>query len=172
MHDGVVRTFTDVIYVPDLKKNLISLGTLESLGCKYTGEGELMKISIGALVIVKAHRSGTLYTLLGSTITCAVTVSTQFDSDITKLWHMRLGHMSEKGLSILSKRGLLCGQSTGNIEFSEHSVLGKQKRVNFKSPAIHRTKGTLDYNYSDLWGPSRTPSKGRARKTGQAASNR
>lgn len=49
--------------------------------------------------------------------------------------------MNEKGLSILSKRGLLCGQSTGNMEFCEHCVFGKQKRVSFKSPAIHQTKG-------------------------------
>ncbi|KAH0635804.1 hypothetical protein KY289_035719 [Solanum tuberosum] len=66
MYDGVVRTLTDVRYVPDLKKNHISLGTIESLGWKYTGEGGVMKISLGALVIMKARRSGTLYTLLGS----------------------------------------------------------------------------------------------------------
>ncbi|CAL9127782.1 unnamed protein product, partial [Musa textilis] len=36
MHDGIVRTLTNVRHVPDLKKNLISLGTLEALGCKYT----------------------------------------------------------------------------------------------------------------------------------------
>ncbi|XP_070045780.1 uncharacterized mitochondrial protein AtMg00300-like [Nicotiana tomentosiformis] len=151
MHDGVVRTLTDVRYVPDLKKNSISLGTLESLGCKYTSEDGVLKISHGALVIMKARRSGTLYTLLGFTVTgtTAVSISDKSDSDIIKLWHMRLGHMSEKGLSILSKRGLLCGQSTKNIEFCEHCVFGKQKRVSFKSPAIHRTKGT-PANYSDL----------------------
>jgi len=30
-HDGIVRTLTDVRYVHELKRNLISLGTLESL---------------------------------------------------------------------------------------------------------------------------------------------
>ncbi|XP_071913996.1 uncharacterized protein [Coffea arabica] len=73
---------------------------------------------------------------------------------------MRLGHMSEKGLGILSKRGLLCGQSTGSLEFCKHCIFGKQKRVSFSSPTIHKTKGTLDYIHSDLWGPSRAPSKG------------
>nr|XP_027104323.1 uncharacterized protein LOC113725378 [Coffea arabica]XP_027104350.1 uncharacterized protein LOC113725401 [Coffea arabica] len=114
---------------------------------------------------MKAHRSGTLYILQGSTVTGAVAVSTSSLSytDITKLWHMRLGHMSGKGLDILSKRGLLCGQSTGPLEFCEHCIFGKQKRVSFSSPAIHKTKGTLDYIHSDLWGPSRAPSKGGAR---------
>ncbi|OIT02585.1 hypothetical protein A4A49_56667, partial [Nicotiana attenuata] len=94
----VVRTLTDVRHVPDLKKNHISLGTLESLWCKYTGEGGVLKVSHGALVIMKVHRSSTLYTLLGSTVTCntAVSTSDKSGSDITKLWHMRLGHMSEK----------------------------------------------------------------------------
>ncbi|OIT03027.1 hypothetical protein A4A49_57399 [Nicotiana attenuata] len=75
MHDGVVRTLTNVRYVPELKKNLISLGTLESLGCKFTGEGGVLEIFQRALVIMKAHRSGSLYTLLGSTVMGTTTVS-------------------------------------------------------------------------------------------------
>jgi hypothetical protein len=39
MHDGIVRTLTNVRNIPDLKKNLISLDTLDSLGYKYFGEG-------------------------------------------------------------------------------------------------------------------------------------
>ncbi|OIT02555.1 hypothetical protein A4A49_54077 [Nicotiana attenuata] len=74
MHDGIVRTLTDVRYVPELKKNLISLGTLESLGWKFTGEGGVLKNFQGALVIMKAHRSGSLYTLLRSTIIGTTTV--------------------------------------------------------------------------------------------------
>ena len=45
------------------------------------------------------------------------------------------------------------------MEFCEHCVFGKQKRLSF-STAVHRTKSTLDYIHSDLWGPSREPSKG------------
>ncbi|OIT19821.1 hypothetical protein A4A49_66099, partial [Nicotiana attenuata] len=98
MYNGVVRTLTDVRHVPYMKKSLISLGTLESLGCKHIGKSGVPKVSHGALVIMKARRSGTLYTLLGSTVTGAAVVSTsnKSDSAITKLWHMRLGHMSEK----------------------------------------------------------------------------
>ncbi|OIT26310.1 hypothetical protein A4A49_62299, partial [Nicotiana attenuata] len=82
IHDDVVRALADVKHVPDLKKNLISLGTLESLGCKYTGEGGVLKVSHRALVIMKARRSGTLYTLLGSTNTDAAAVLTlDTDSD-------------------------------------------------------------------------------------------
>ncbi|KAK8949495.1 hypothetical protein KSP39_PZI005278 [Platanthera zijinensis] len=37
MFDGVVRTLTNVRYVPELRKSLLSLGTLESAGYSFTG---------------------------------------------------------------------------------------------------------------------------------------
>uniref|UniRef100_A0A0V0HU82 Putative ovule protein n=1 Tax=Solanum chacoense TaxID=4108 RepID=A0A0V0HU82_SOLCH len=37
-HDGIVRTITEVYDVFDLKKNLISLGTLDNQGYKYMSE--------------------------------------------------------------------------------------------------------------------------------------
>ena len=74
---------------------------------------------------------------------------------------MHLGHMSEKKMIELSRRGLLDGQSTSKLKFCEHCVFRKQKRVKF-TRGVHRTKGTLDYIHSDLWGPSRVPSKGGA----------
>ena len=34
MYDRIVRTLKNIRHVPNLKKNLISLGILDSLGCK------------------------------------------------------------------------------------------------------------------------------------------
>ena len=50
MHDGIVRTLSDVRYVSDMVKNLILLGTLEINGCKFIGENEIMKISFNTVV--------------------------------------------------------------------------------------------------------------------------
>lgn len=44
-HDGVIRTLTNFRHISDLKRNLISLGTLESLGCKYSAEVRVLKVS-------------------------------------------------------------------------------------------------------------------------------
>jgi hypothetical protein len=41
MFDGVVKILTNVRYVPDLKKNMISLSTLDSLGYSYSTKMEL-----------------------------------------------------------------------------------------------------------------------------------
>ena len=56
MFDGVVYTLGDVKHVLNLKKNLISLSTLDAKGYKYTDEGGVLKISKGALVKMKGHQ--------------------------------------------------------------------------------------------------------------------
>ena len=49
---------------------------------------------------------GRLYVLQGSTVTSDVIISTSslFDTNITQLRHMHLGHMNEIGIAELSKR--------------------------------------------------------------------
>ena len=101
---------------------------------------------------MKGNKVDGLYFLQGSTVTSSVAVSSSDDSDsdtTTHLWHIWLGHMSERGMTILSKRGLLCDQKAGSLEFCEHCVFRKQCRVKF-STGIHRTSGTLDYIHSNL----------------------
>ena len=68
-HDGVVRTLSNVRHVPDLKRNLISLGTLESKGCKYSAEGGVLKVSKGSRLLLKGLRQGDLYVLQASITT-------------------------------------------------------------------------------------------------------
>ncbi|GAV73691.1 gag_pre-integrs domain-containing protein [Cephalotus follicularis] len=109
---------------------------------------------------MKGLKVDSLYKLQGSTIFGSAAVSSSVsDLDDTKLWHMRLGHISERGMNNLSKRDLLGGHSIGKLDFCEYCIYGKQKIVSF-STAIHKTKGTLDYIHSELWGLSSVPSKG------------
>jgi GAG-pre-integrase domain len=69
-------------------------------------------------------------------------VESTLDADVIKLWHMRFGHMSERGMNILGKRDLLCGQCTYNMEFCEHCVFDKQKKLSF-STTIHSIKKNI-----------------------------
>ncbi|KAJ4703754.1 Retrovirus-related Pol polyprotein from transposon TNT 1-94 [Melia azedarach] len=124
-------------------------------------EGGVLHVCKGSNVVLKGVKRGTLYFLQGSTLSGSVAVaSSEIDKDnMTKLWHMRLGHMSARGMQILSKGDLLCGHKIKDLEFCEHCIFGKLHRSKFPK-AIHRTKGTLDYIHSDCWGPSRVESLG------------
>ncbi|KAG8485971.1 hypothetical protein CXB51_019324 [Gossypium anomalum] len=68
----------------------------------------------------------------GSSVTSDVVVasSSLSDDDITKLWHMRLGHMSENGMAELSKRGLLDGvPSRGGANYMLTSIDNFSRKV-------------------------------------------
>jgi hypothetical protein len=162
MSDGVVRTLEEVRHIPDMRKNLISLGTLDSKGYSYKSENGIMKVSKGAMVVMTGQKiSSNVYKLLGNTILGGVAAVAESEDDDTLLWHMRLGHMSERGMRELHKRNLLTGIKSCKLDFCKYCIMGKQCRVRFKT-AIHKTKGILDYVHSDIWGPVRTLSKGGA----------
>ena len=106
--DAVVKTLSKVRHLPNMTRNLISLSTLEANGCTYSVENGVLKMMKVAMVLMKGLMQGSLYILHGTTVTDSVAVcTTSADIDTTKLWHMRLGRMSEKGITILSKKGCL-----------------------------------------------------------------
>ena len=55
------------------------------------------------LVVLKGQLSRGIYTHMGTTFIGEVDAATtlMIEEDITKLWHMQLGHMSQKGLALL-----------------------------------------------------------------------
>ena len=87
MFDGIVRMLTYVKNVPELKKNLISLGFLDSSGFKYTGQGGALKVSKGSLVVTKATNIENLYKMEGNTKISEATVVSMKKSASTYLWH-------------------------------------------------------------------------------------
>ena len=106
IYDGTVRTLCDVMHIPDLKKNLISLGTLHKNGFipKADEDRETIRIIKGALTVMKGKITArNIYKLLGSTVVGGVHSVESYD-DNTKLWHMRLGHLSECGMIELHKK--------------------------------------------------------------------
>ena len=62
MFDGVIRTLCDVRHVPNLRKNLISLGTLDVNGFNYKSVNGIMKVSKGVLTAMRGQKlAGNIY---------------------------------------------------------------------------------------------------------------
>ena len=77
--------------------------------------------------------------------------------DNTVLWHQRLGHMSQKNMDLLVKRGFLDRKKVSTFSIFEDCIYGRAKRVSFDL-AQHDTKEEkLDYVHSDLWGAPTVP---------------
>jgi transposase InsO family protein len=153
MYDGLIRTITGVRHVKDLKKNLLSVGQFDSLGCKIRTDNGIMKIVKGALVVLKARKTvANMFVLMGETHHGAEAsiASASPAEEKTMMWHQKLGHMSEKGLKVLSDQKLLPGLTKVTLPFCEHCVTSKQHRLKFGTSTT-KSKCILDLIHSDVW---------------------
>lgn len=67
MFDGVIITLGDIRHISYLKRNLISLNTLNFKEYKYIGESGILKGSESAPVVIKGQRKSiNLYVLYGA----------------------------------------------------------------------------------------------------------
>ncbi|GFY90898.1 hypothetical protein Acr_07g0010940 [Actinidia rufa] len=65
MADGRSVTLTEVRHVPKLRKNLISIGMLDSMGCSIAAKGGILRISKGNKEMLRGTKTRGLYRLEG-----------------------------------------------------------------------------------------------------------
>ncbi|KAG8503416.1 hypothetical protein CXB51_001387 [Gossypium anomalum] len=113
MHDGTIRTLSDV--------------RLERMQINIESSG--IKVSRGALVLLKGKRTDSLYILEGSTVTGEIErPSSVTELKSTRLERRQLGHRREKGMTVSLKRGSLLD---AGFEKLGHRVRENQTRVSF-----------------------------------------
>lgn len=152
----------DVLYVPDLATNLLSVGVITNNGNSiefdenecwiYNEKHELMVTATKVNNVYKINNIRKTLGLLSAKI-----------SDIN-IWHRRLGHMNHRDM-IKMKNGIVSG-----IDFNHSRALnpcvpclqGKQTRSSFKRIGT-RTSNILDLVHTDLCGPMEIQSIGGAR---------
>ena len=121
LHDNKIRTLTEVRYVPGLKRNLISLGTLDELGFSYKAENGFMHVLKDNNLILSGTKKHGLYILNGCYYPSVnVHTACTIKSDETELWHLRLGHMSLRGIQALKTKATLDQCLPGPWTFVSH----------------------------------------------------
>nr|CAN69096.1 hypothetical protein VITISV_025437 [Vitis vinifera] len=90
-YDGIERVLKDVKYIPELKRNLISLGMLDNSGYTFESEPNSLRVARGSLTIMKGTIKNGLYTFIGQIVTGKVSTVPKEDVGTTNLWHQRLG---------------------------------------------------------------------------------
>ena len=159
LHDGTIWELREVRYVPDLNRNLISLGLIDQNGFSIKLEYGILLIMKGSKIVMKGSKRNEVYVLDGEAITRMTDVIVGTGGESTRLSHLRLGHMSVKGLKELEKQGVLEKDKIEELNFCEDCVYGKSTRNSFKHSTT-KSIGILDYIHFDLWGPVQTSSLG------------
>ena len=129
MHDGLEKILKSVRYVPDLKRNLISLGELDKSGHSYKGHGGVLRVLKRSLICMKTAFHNGIYVLEATTLSGEAAIGENKTYDQTKLWHYRMAHISEQGLRELSKQGILGVENVTELGQCETCIFGKSSKV-------------------------------------------
>ena len=86
MFDGMVRELKEVRYVPQFKRNLISVGALKTLGFVVSIRDGVLKMTKGSMVVMKGVRR--IYYLKGSTVTGQVETFISLNDVCTQVWQL------------------------------------------------------------------------------------
>lgn len=131
----MTHTIKDVLYVPKIEKNLISIRQSTEKGIRVIFEegGTRVVFLRGDYVILDGMKNNNLCRLNVSTITTdkAMVVTTAS----LKLWHERMGHVNYQMLRKMREKGVvddLQFNTSPENPFCEECAYGKQHRQPFK----------------------------------------
>jgi hypothetical protein len=149
-------SFTDVLFVPGMKKNLISVSTLQDRGFEVSFRGTEVLIyprgcSIDSGQVIGV-REGDLYRLLFQPLH-ALVASSDSSGQLCELWHRRMAHLHHGALGGL--REVVTGVPQISIEHQDvcrGCALGKFAKASFPS-SDSRSAGILDLVHTDVCGP-------------------
>nr|KYP41863.1 Retrovirus-related Pol polyprotein from transposon TNT 1-94 [Cajanus cajan]KYP41870.1 Retrovirus-related Pol polyprotein from transposon TNT 1-94 [Cajanus cajan] len=149
------RLIADVLLVPNLKENLLSIGQMIEKGYTLHFEGDTCKIydnkrlEIGRVKMEKRTISFPISLRQGPKFAMKAEV------DNSWLWHRIFGHFNTHALKLLYQknmmRDLLCLKE--NIKACEGCLLGKQHRLPFSTGKAWRAKDLLELIHTDICGP-------------------
>jgi hypothetical protein len=158
-------SFMDVLYVSGLKKNLISVSTLQDRGLEVSFRGKEVLIHPKGSCLTSGQvirvRDGKLFILLFQPLH-ALAESSDNNSDLCELWHRRMAHLHHGALGGL--REVVTGVpqlSSEHQDVCRGCALGKFTKTSFPSSDT-RSAGALDLIHTDVCGPmSRASFSGR-----------
>jgi len=162
--NGSDRLIQNVVYVPGIKKNLISVSTItdQNLKVEFFKSHCIVKDLLDhCKPVASGIRVGGLYKLDVVKNHHALT-STTMSTEI--LWHQRYGHINFHDLSLLQKKCMVEGLPIIKNEHidCESCALGKMHRDEFPSNPDRRKRDILELVHTDVCGPMQTKSLGGA----------
>ena len=168
---SVLLTFTsgkclclnNVLYVPGIRKNLVSEIVLNNCGYKQVLDNDNYILSrhgsfIGFGYIFNGMIRLNINYPSSDNSVCMASSSTSNNFHKSQLWHARLGHIHYKRLKDMSKMSLIPAFDMQNNEKCKTCMLTKITRQPFKD--VVRESKVLDLIHSDLCDFHATPSLG------------
>ena len=159
----------EVLFVPKLAKNLLSVPSMTKRGAEIRFVGDRCIASKNGLSLtIGRNTNGTLYKLSSPVMPWVEKAfySSNSDTQTMTLWHDRYGHLNMKDLGLMSKNQVVLGMKLSEVVTNSHTEscescpLGKMHRLPFPKRAQQKSSKLLEVIHSDLCGPMQVESMG------------
>ncbi|KAK2580008.1 hypothetical protein KPH14_010773 [Odynerus spinipes] len=154
----------DVLFVPTLMDNLLSVKKLIAKGFDVKFQKEGCLIERNGQVIITAGSTGSLYYIQSDNK--ALLAKDGHNEYCIHMWHKRLGHRDPQAIKAMSSRNLADNIKIidcNTIETCEVCLKGKMSRLPFPKRSDNRRRNILDLIHTDLCGPMQTMTPGKKR---------
>lgn len=154
----------NVLYVPNFKKNLFSVGVCTTKKLDVIFNHNTIEVLKGNEVILRGiKQNNNICRLLLKPIIASEANLTVSDS--LQTWHERLGHINQSTLKDMTKKDLVNGVKFSKIDdfFCKGCQFGKSYRLPFRQKNTSRNVLPCEFIHSDVMGPMSTESLGGAR---------
>ncbi|KAL4282230.1 hypothetical protein GQ457_03G037800 [Hibiscus cannabinus] len=151
------KTISDVLYVPEIDQNLLSVGQLLEKGFKVTFE------DFYCLIYDATGKETLRVKMRGKSFSYDPTEEEQIaffnKACTTEIWHKRLGHCHLQRILKMKKTDMIRGmpELDNHLPNCVACHFGKQNRLSFPN-STWRASQKLHLIHSDVAGPQRTPS--------------
>ncbi|WJZ97445.1 hypothetical protein VitviT2T_016048 [Vitis vinifera] len=151
MTSGKELTLTNVLYVPEIRKNLVSGSLLNNHGFRLVFESNKFVLSKSGMYVGKGYMSDGMWklnvmTIIKSNMNKASTSTYMLES--SNLWHGRLGHVNYDTLRRLINLNHIPTFQINSNHKCETCVEAKLTRSSFQS--VERNTEPLDLIHSDI----------------------
>jgi hypothetical protein len=131
LHSGFILRLFDVLYVPSIQRNLVSISKLDRDGYSCTFGNNRCVISFNGYIICYAPLHDELYLLSHNNNVSVLNVSNvnhkhkRGKKTSSKLWHFYLGHISKGKMEHLIREEILPKLDFSNLEQCVDCIKGK-----------------------------------------------
>jgi len=154
--DSGVKIISDMLYVPEIDINMLSVGQLLEKDFVVVFKDKTCEIFDTNDIKILSVR------MKGKSLPANMQTDLAYPSvaDHGQLWHKRLGHYHYSALSFIQKNDLV--QNMPSIEVRDNVCgvceLGKQSRKPFPHNQVLRVESKLQLVHTDVYGPMNTKS--------------